>query len=93
MILILEQNVAAGGQTYGRLMEHLSRLPGIELRVHHEQGAEKSLTEIYLIGNTAGLTLEDMRQLPGVGHVVRVSEDGSRWPPARSRRAAYASAR
>lgn len=75
MILILEQNVAAGGQAYEQLMEHLSRLPGIELRVHQEQGAEKSLTEIYLIGNTAGLALEDMRQLPGVGHVVRVSEE------------------
>ncbi|MFN2415536.1 MAG: 3-deoxy-7-phosphoheptulonate synthase [Pyrinomonadaceae bacterium] len=75
MILILEQNVAAGGQTYGQLMEHLSRLPGIEVRVHQEQGAEKALTEIHLIGNTAGLHVEDMRQLPGVGHVVRVSEE------------------
>ncbi len=75
MILILEQSVAAGGRTYGQLMEHLSRLPGIELRVHHEQGAEKALTEVYLIGNTAGLVVEDMRQLPGVSHVVRVSEE------------------
>ena len=75
MILILEQNVAADGQTYARLMEHLSRLPGIELRVHHEQGVEKALTEVYLIGNTAALHVEDMRQLPGVSHVVRVSEE------------------
>ena len=75
MILILEQNVRDGGETYRRLMEHLSRLPNIELRVHHEQGAEKALTEIYLIGNTAGLPLEDMRSLPGVEHVVRVSEE------------------
>jgi 3-deoxy-7-phosphoheptulonate synthase len=75
MILILEQNVAAGGATYEALMGRLSRLPGIELRVHQEQGAEKSLTEIYLIGNTAALALEDMRALPGVGHVVRVSEE------------------
>ena len=75
MILILEQNVAAGGKTYAQLMGHLSRLPGIELRVHHEQGAEKALTEVYLIGNTAGLQVEDMRQIPGVGHVVRVSEE------------------
>jgi 3-deoxy-7-phosphoheptulonate synthase len=75
MILILEQNVREGGETYRRLMEHLSRLPGIELRAHHEKGAEKSLTEIYLIGNTAGLRAEDMRSLPGVEHVVRVSEE------------------
>ncbi|HEX8146776.1 MAG TPA: hypothetical protein VF591_06325 [Pyrinomonadaceae bacterium] len=75
MILILDPKVAAGGETYGQLMAHLSRLPNIELRVHHEQGAEKSLTEIYLIGNTAALSVEDMRALPGVEHVVRVSEE------------------
>jgi 3-deoxy-7-phosphoheptulonate synthase len=75
MILILDPNVAAGGETYDRLMSHLSRLPNIELRVHQEQGAEKSLTEVYLIGNTAALSIEDMRALPGVDHVVRVSEE------------------
>src|SRR5215207_8694922 len=75
MILILDPKVAAGGETYGQLMAHLSRLPNIELRVHHEQGAEKSLTEIYLIGNTAALSVDDMRALPGVDHVVRVSEE------------------
>ncbi len=75
MILILDPKVAAGGETYGQLMAHLSRLPNIELRVHQEQGAEKSLTEIYLIGNTAALSVEDMKALPGVDHVVRVSEE------------------
>jgi 3-deoxy-7-phosphoheptulonate synthase len=75
MILILDPKVAAGGETYGQLMAHLSRLPNIELRVHQEQGAEKSLTEVYLIGNTAALSVEDMRALPGVDHVVRVSEE------------------
>jgi 3-deoxy-7-phosphoheptulonate synthase len=75
MILILDPNVAAGGEAYKQLMAHLSRLPNIELRIHHEQGAEKALTEVYLIGNTAALSIEDMRALPGVEHVVRVSEE------------------
>ncbi|MBV8855871.1 MAG: 3-deoxy-7-phosphoheptulonate synthase [Acidobacteria bacterium] len=75
MILILDPKVAAGGETYKQLMSHLSRLPNIELRIHHEQGAEKSLTEVYLIGNTAALSMDDMRALPGVDHVVRVSEE------------------
>jgi 3-deoxy-7-phosphoheptulonate synthase len=75
MILILDPKVAAGGERYNQLMAHLSRLPNIELRIHHEQGAEKSLTEVYLIGNTAALAVEDMRALPGVDHVVRVSEE------------------
>jgi 3-deoxy-7-phosphoheptulonate synthase len=75
MILILDPKAAAGGETYRQLMEHLSRLPNIELRVHNEQGAEKALTEVYLIGNTAALSVEEMRALPGVDHVVRVSEE------------------
>jgi 3-deoxy-7-phosphoheptulonate synthase len=75
MILILDPKAAAGGETYNQLIAHLSRLPNIKLRIHHEQGAEKSLTEVYLIGNTAALSLEDMRALPGVDHVVRVSEE------------------
>ena len=75
MILILEPNVAAEGETYRQLMSHLSRLPNIEVRVHQEQGAEQSVTELYLIGSTAGLSVEDMRALPGVDHVVRVSEE------------------
>jgi 3-deoxy-7-phosphoheptulonate synthase len=75
MILILDQNVAAGGEAYQQLMAHLSRLPNIELRIHHEQGVEKALTEVHLIGNTAALSVEDMRALPGVNHVVRVSEE------------------
>jgi 3-deoxy-7-phosphoheptulonate synthase len=75
MILILDPKVAAGGEAYNQLMEHLSRLPNIELRIHQEQGAEKALTEVYLIGNTAALSIEDMRALPGVDHVVRVSEE------------------
>jgi 3-deoxy-7-phosphoheptulonate synthase len=75
MILILDPNVAAGGEAYQQLMAHLSRLPNIELRLHHEQGVEKALTEVHLIGNTAALSVEDMRALPGVDHVVRVSEE------------------
>ena len=75
MILILDPNVAAGGEAYQQLMAHLSRLPNIELRIHHEQGVEKALTEVHLIGHTAALSVEDMRALPGVDHVVRVSEE------------------
>jgi 3-deoxy-7-phosphoheptulonate synthase len=75
MILILEQNIAIDTDAYRRLMGHLSRLPGIGVRVHREQGAEQCLTEVYLIGNTAALSLEDMESLPGVERAVRVSEE------------------
>ena len=75
MILILTPNIDTEGETYRRLMGHLSRLPNIQARVHREQGAEQCLTEIYLIGNTAAVSLNDMKNLPGVERAVRVSEE------------------
>lgn len=75
MILILTPNIEPESSTYKQLMDHLSRLRNIKLRVHREQGIEQSLTEIYLIGNTSSIAVEDMKTLPGVGRVVRVSEE------------------
>ena len=56
-------------------MGYLDKLPGIQYRVHQEQGAPQLLTEIYLIGDTAALAVDDMKSLPGVERVVRVSEE------------------
>ncbi|MEW6563839.1 MAG: 3-deoxy-7-phosphoheptulonate synthase [Pseudomonadota bacterium] len=75
MILILASNVDEQGADYRRLMEHLAGLPGIRSRIHTERGSEQTLTEVYLIGNTKGLELEDMQSLPCVERVVRVSEE------------------
>jgi 3-deoxy-7-phosphoheptulonate synthase len=74
MILVLEPNTNPGGTEYQVLMGQLSRLPGITHRVHREVGSEVTLTEIYLIGNTGALTVEQMQVLPCVAKVVRVSE-------------------
>jgi 3-deoxy-7-phosphoheptulonate synthase len=75
MILILKPHVTAESREYQQLLGHLKRLQNIELRVHRVQGAEQTLTEIYLIGHTSTLSIEDMRRLPGVDHAVRVSEE------------------
>ncbi|MGI8733327.1 MAG: 3-deoxy-7-phosphoheptulonate synthase [Pyrinomonadaceae bacterium] len=75
MILILKSNLNTESTEYEQLVNHLSRLQSIELRVHQERGVEQTLTEIYLIGNTAALSVDDMRNLPGVDKVVRVSEE------------------
>src|SRR6267154_6680915 len=75
MILILTPNIEPESETYKQLMAHLGRLHNIQLRIHREQGVERSLTEIYLIGNTSAIPVEDMKTLPGVGRVVRVSEE------------------
>lgn len=75
MILILKPSIDTESREYKRLEGHLKNLPNIEMRIHKVQGAEQVLTEIYLIGNTSALSLEEMKSFPGVDHVVRVSEE------------------
>src|SRR2546430_6047628 len=74
MILILEPNARPESTEYKVLTGHLDRLPGLSYRSQREVGAEVALPEIYLIGNTAALTLEQMQVLPCVEKAVRVSE-------------------
>ena len=75
MILILKPHVNSGTAEFQKLESHLARLQNIETRVHQVKGVEQTLTEVYLIGHTAALSIEEMRSLPGVDHVVRVSEE------------------
>ncbi len=75
MILILSSNTNPESAEYRQLMARLAELPGIGTRAHVERGAEKTLTEIYLIGNTKALDLGEMQSLPCVERVVRVSEE------------------
>ena len=74
MILVLEPNTSPDSTDYRVLTGQLERLPNIQFRVHREVGSEVTLTEIYLIGNTGALTVEQMQVLPCVQKVVRVSE-------------------
>src|SRR6476661_1143174 len=74
MILVLEPNTRPESIDYRMLTGQLERLSNVSFRVHREVGSEVTLTEIYLIGNTAALTVEQMQVLPCVAKVVRVSE-------------------
>ncbi len=75
MILILKPDTDKNSAEYRRLMDHLSNLPEIQVRVHEEVGAQRTLTEIYLIGDTLSLGLDDMNSLPCVERAVRVTEE------------------
>lgn len=75
MILILNSDASEQSPEYRQLLAYLATLQGIQTRVHVEHGSEKDLTEIYLIGNTKVLDIEDMQRLPCVERVVRVSEE------------------
>ena len=74
MILILSPDTSRTSEQYALLRHQLDRLPGVETREHQVIGAEQTLTEIYLIGNTAGLSLDEMQQLPCVERVIRISD-------------------
>lgn len=75
MILILIPDTRPDSPEYKQLLAHLANLPGITTRVHTEVGAEHTLTELYLIGDTKILSIEEISSLPCVERVVRVSEE------------------
>ena len=75
MIVILEPNADASSKAYLQLIDHLTRLPNIEHRVHNVEGEHQTLTEIYLIGETALVDKETIESLPLVERVIRISEE------------------
>jgi 3-deoxy-7-phosphoheptulonate synthase len=75
MILILHPDTDKDGAEYRQLMDFLSNLHNIQSRVHDEKGSLQVLTEIYLVGDTASLVVDEMESLPCVERVVRVSEE------------------
>jgi 3-deoxy-7-phosphoheptulonate synthase len=75
MILILAPDTRTDSAEFHRLEEFLAQMPNIRHRVHQEVGAQQLLTEVYLIGDTASLSMEDMATLPAVERVVRISDE------------------
>ena len=75
MILILNPEVTKDSPEFPALMEYLGNLRNVQVRLHEEHGAQQTVTEVYLIGDTAALEVADMEVLPGVDRVVRVSEE------------------
>ena len=75
MILILSDDTDPGSAEYAQLMHLLGRLSHIEPRVHRIQGTERAVTEVYLLGDTKTLSLDEMKSLPCVERVIRVSEE------------------
>ena len=75
MILILHADTDKNGEDYRLLMDFLSNLNNIQARVHDEKGTQQVLTEIYLVGDNAALSSEEMQSFTCVERVVRVSEE------------------
>ncbi len=75
MLVILHPNIDETSDAFLHTWKHLIELPGIEVKKHLVSGELQVLTEIYLIGNTAALAIEDIQALPGVERVIRISEE------------------
>lgn len=75
MILILKPNTDTKSQEYQRLLAAIKALTNISFSSHEVVGAQQVLHEIYLLGDTASLLIEDMQALPCVERVVRISEE------------------
>ncbi len=75
MIVILQSHITEQSPEYRALMDFLAHRPNITTRVHKEVGTQQTLTEIYLVGDTASLDKAEIEGLAGVERVVRVSEE------------------
>ena len=75
MIVILKEHLHRDTPEFGAVMAYLDNKPGIQTRVHEVHGREQTVTEVYLLGNTAALDAAEIAQIPGVDRVVRVSRE------------------
>jgi 3-deoxy-7-phosphoheptulonate synthase len=75
MILILAPNTRTDSEEFRQLEAFLAQMPNIRHRIHQESGEHQTLTEVYLIGDTASLSMDEVSTLPAVERVVRISEE------------------
>src|SRR3989304_974356 len=75
MIVLLKPDLTEKTPESRQVPASLAQKPNIKTRVQQEIGTLQTLTEIYLIGDTASLDKTEIESLPGVDRVVRVSEE------------------
>ncbi len=75
MLIILSPDIDEQSDAYRTTWNYLHQLPGISVRKHLVKGAQQTLTELYLLGDTKPLDQADIAALPGVERVIRISEE------------------
>ncbi|QEP43843.1 3-deoxy-7-phosphoheptulonate synthase [Ectothiorhodospiraceae bacterium BW-2] len=73
MIVILKPEITRTSREFDSIMSFLLTLPNITVRTHQVHGERQTLTELYLLGETATINDSEIKTLPGVDRVVRVS--------------------
>lgn len=75
MLVILHPNCQEDSNEYKNTWKYLNELSDITVRKHAVQGQQQTLIEIYLIGSTERLSLDEIASLPAVERVIRISEE------------------
>ena len=75
MIIILRSDSSLDTDEGKAVMSYLSSKSGITPRTNSITGTDRTLSEIYVIGNVAVLDQAEIESLPGVEKVVRVSRE------------------
>ena len=75
MIVILRPDSPISTAEGKAVMDYLSAKPGITPHSHSITCTGRTLTEIYVVGDVAGLDQAEIESLPGVEKVVRVSRE------------------
>ena len=73
MIVILDPQLGGDSPETAQIIAHLRATPGITPKIHQVTGAQQTLTEIYLVGDTSTLDRAEIEALAGVNRVVKVS--------------------
>ena len=75
MIVILHPDSSLETPNGQLVLDFLNAKPGITARTHSIEGSDRTLSEIYLIGDVAALEASEIEALSGVEKVVRVSRE------------------
>src|SRR5690554_7599217 len=75
MLIILNSELTQDSPELSHTLKFLAQLPNVSVKLHEVKGAEQTLTEVYLIGNTQALDCDEIAALPGVEQVIRISDE------------------
>lgn len=75
MILILKSGITEGSPEADQIARVVAEYPGVHTQVHTITGTERSVTEMYLLGNTGAIPLDAFEGLSGVERAFKVSEN------------------
>ncbi|MGE3320482.1 MAG: hypothetical protein AB7I18_14425 [Candidatus Berkiella sp.] len=75
MIVILKSRISEQSLDYQYTLQALQDLPNIDVQIRTTEGEQESVTEVYLLGDTNGISKENIEALPGVERVIRISSE------------------